>query len=179
MSRITLITSFKEKELEKINQQIKNVDYNMCKVPYGINDDLRSEIDNLPYHFTIFATDKDNEEQLLNIVNNIKVGKITLKINDIKIMKGRNNSFVLYFAIEENEDIKNLQRIIFLNILGENYNPDKFIFHLTLHIDKDEKLVNKLKEKIESNFKPFDIEFDKLVLYNYPGEMIKEINIGE
>jgi hypothetical protein len=30
----------------------------MCKVPYEINDELRYEIDNLPYHFTIFATDK-------------------------------------------------------------------------------------------------------------------------
>ena len=50
---------------------------------------------------------------------------------------------------------------------------------MTLHIDKDKELINKLKEKIELNFKPFDIEFDKLVLYNYPGDIIKEININE
>lgn len=55
MSRIILITKFKEKEL---NNQLKNIHYHMCKVLYGINDELRNEIDNLPYHFTIFATDK-------------------------------------------------------------------------------------------------------------------------
>ena len=42
MSRITLITKFKEKEL---NNQLKNIHYHMCKVPYGINDELRNEID--------------------------------------------------------------------------------------------------------------------------------------
>ena len=76
MSRITLITNFKEKELEKINRQIMNIDYHMCKVPYGINDELRYELDNLPYHFTIFATDKQNERKLLNIASNIKMNKI-------------------------------------------------------------------------------------------------------
>ncbi len=177
MSRITLITNFKEKELDKINYQIKNIDYHMCKVPYGINDELRNEIDNLPYHFTIFATDKKNERKLLNIASNIKIHKIVLKINDIRIMKGRNNSFVLYFAIEENEDIKDLQRKFFLQIPEEHYNPDNFTFHMTLHIDKDQKLINKLKEEIGLNFKPFELEFDELVLYNYPGNMIKEISI--
>lgn len=178
MSRITLITNFKEKELDKINNQLKNIDYHMCKVPYGINDELRNEIDNLPYHFTIFATDKQNESKLLNIASGIKMNKIKLKINDIRIMSGRNNSYVLYFSIEENEDIKELQRKFFLQIPGEHYDPDKFTFHMTLHIDKDEKIVNKLKQQIEVNFNPFELEFDELVLYNYPGDMIKEININ-
>lgn len=179
MSRITLITNFKEKELDKINHQIMNIDNHMCKVPYGINDELRYEIDNLPYHFTIFATDKQNETKLLNIASNIKMNKITLKINDVRIMNGKNNSFVLYFSIEENKDIKELQRMFFLQIPGEHYDPDKFTFHMTLHIDKDEKLVNKLKRKIELNFNPFELELDELALYDYPGEIIKEISIKE
>lgn len=37
---------------------------------------LRNEIDNLPYHFTIFATDKQNESKLLNIASDIKMNKI-------------------------------------------------------------------------------------------------------
>lgn len=110
MSRITLITKFKEKEL---NNQLKNIHYHMCKVPYGINDELRNETDNLPYHFTIFATDKQNEGKLLNIASDIKMNKIKLKINDIRIMNERNNSFVLYFSIEENKDIKELQKKFF------------------------------------------------------------------
>ena len=50
---------------------------------------------------------------------------------------------------------------------------------MTLHIDKDKKLVNKIKEDIELNFKSFDLEFDELVLYDCPGDMIKEISIKE
>lgn len=109
MSRITLITKFKENELNKINNQLKNINHHMCKVPYGINDELRNEIDNLPYHFTIFATDKQNESKLLNIASDIKM--------------------------------------------------------------------NKIKEEIELSFKPFRLVFDELVLYDYPGDMIKEISI--
>ena len=178
MSRITLITKFERNQLKKVYEYIEDIDFKMCKVPYGINDELRYEIDNLPYHFTIFATDKRNERKILNIANNIKMNKITLKINDVRI-KGKNNSFVLYFAIEENKDIKELQGKFFSQIPGEHYNPDKFNFHMTLHIDKDEKLVNKLKKEIELNFKQFELEFDELVLYDYPGDMIKEISIKE
>lgn len=74
---------------------------------------------------------------------------------------------------------KKLIKKFFLQIPGENYDPDKFTFHMTLHIDKDKKLVNKIKEDIELNFKSFDLEFDELVLYDYPGDMIKEISIKE
>lgn len=71
------------------------------------------------YHiiFTIFATDKQNESKLLNIASDIKMNKIKLKINDIRIMNGRNNSFVLYFSIEENKDIKELQKNFFYKFL--------------------------------------------------------------
>lgn len=59
MSRITLITKFKEKEL---NNQLKNIHYHMCKVPYGINDELRNETDNL--HIIL---------QYLLLINKMKV----------------------------------------------------------------------------------------------------------
>lgn len=63
-------------------------------------------------HITLqyLLTDKQNESKLLNIASDIKMNKIKLKINDIRIMNGRNNSFVLYFSIEENKDIKELQK---------------------------------------------------------------------
>ena len=177
MSRITLITYFDKKELNKINEYLKNIDFKMCKVPYGINDDKRYNIDNLPYHFTVFATDKENETELLNIANNINIDNIVLKVNDIKVMDAKYDSFVLYFGIEENDELKNLQRIFYDKILEEKYNPDFFTFHLTLHIDKDKQLIYNLYNKIKQNFKPFYLEFNKLALFDYPGDMIKEINI--
>ena len=103
MSRITLITYFDEKQLDIISKFLENINLKMCKVPYGINDNKRYEIDNLPYHFTIFATDKINQNKLLEIAKNTKMEKIKLKI------------------------------------------------------------------------KPFSIEFNKLALYDYPGEIIETI----
>ena len=52
MSRITLITFSEQKEL---NNLLKNINIEMCKVPYGIDDKNRFKIDNLPFHFTIFS----------------------------------------------------------------------------------------------------------------------------
>lgn len=60
MSRITLISAFKENELYKIKKCLENVNFKTCKVPFGIDDNQRYELDNLPYHITIFATDKEN-----------------------------------------------------------------------------------------------------------------------
>ena len=40
----------------------------------------------------------------------LSIGKIQVKVNDIKIMKARYHSYCLYLAIEENQPIKELQR---------------------------------------------------------------------
>lgn len=177
MSRITLITYFNKKELNKIYKHIKNINFKFCKVPYGIDDQKRYEIDNLPFHFTIFATNKENQLKLLNILDTIKIRKIKLKVNEIKIMCGNKNSYVLYFGIEENIEIKNLQKMFYDSIQEEKYNPDNFRFHLTIHIDNNKELIYQLCEKIKQNFEPFYLEIDKLALYDYPGEMIKIISI--
>lgn len=177
MSRITLITYFDKIELTKITNLIENIDFDMCKVPYGLDDSKRYEIDNLPYHFTIFATDKENEKKILSISKDLKIGKIKLKINSVKIMSTKNNSYILYLGIEQSNDIKKLQKIFYKEIPEEKYNPDKFNFHMTLHIDKNKEVIDELYNILNDNFKPFYIEFDKLTLFNYPGEMIKIIKL--
>lgn len=177
MSRITLITYFDKIELTKVTNLIENIDFDMCKVPYGLDDNKRYDIDNLPYHFTIFATDKENEKKILNISKDLKIGKIKLKINSVKIMKTKNNSYILYLGIQQSNDIKKLQKVFYKEIPEEKYNPDKFNFHMTLHIDKNKEVIDELYNILKDNFKPFYIEFDKLTLFNYPGEMIKIIKL--
>lgn len=102
--------------------------------------------------------------------------KIKLEIEEAKIMEARNNSFCLYFPIKENINIKKLQEIFYNKLPNENYNPKNFTFHLTLHIDKDYEKVLQMKKIINKNFRPFLLEFNKLVLFNYPGDRIKEFN---
>lgn len=176
--RITLITFIDQIETNKIEKLMRNINENTCKVPYGINDEKREKIDNLPYHFTIFATNKENQKKLLEILESINIDKIQLKINDIKIMNGRDNSYCLYLSIEENNNIKELQRIFYKEFRKEEYNPDKFNFHMTLHIDKDYYKILNLQKVLKENFKPFYLKFNTLALYDYPGEMIKLIQLN-
>ena len=129
--------------------------------------------------FTIFATNKENQNEIIRIAQKIAIDRIKVKVNGVKIMKGRHDSFVLYLSIEDDEKIQNLQRMFFDNFSTENYNPEKFTFHLTLHIDKDYDKILKLQNMINSKFNPFYLEFDKLALYDYPGEMIEEINFAD
>lgn len=135
--RITLISFIEKNDIRKIEQLMSNINENTCKVPYGINDEKRYEIDNLPYHFTIFATNKENQNKVLEIAESINIDKIQLKVNDIKIMNAKYDSYCLYLSIEENQQIKELQRTFYKEFPKEKYNPDKFVFHMTLHIDKD------------------------------------------
>lgn len=177
--RITMISFMNKTELEKIEKLINNTHIKTCKVPYGINDENRYNIDNLPYHFTIFATNKENEERVIKFAQKIKMDKIKVRVNDVKITEGRYNSSILYLSIEDNEKIKELQKKFYDKFPNEKYNPEKFTFHLTLHIDKDYDKILQLQNMINNKFKPFYLEFDKLALYDYPGDIIKEISIGD
>lgn len=168
-----------QNEINKIENLMNVVKENTCKVPYGINDTKRYEIDNLPYHFTIFATKKENQDKILEIAEKINFDKIQLKVNDIKIMDARDNSYCLYLSIEENQQIKELQRIFYNEFPKEPYNPDNFIFHITLHIDKDYSKILELKNILKQNFKPFFLSFNMMALFNYPGDMIKIINLNK
>lgn len=175
--RITLISFIEQTEMNKIENLMSTISEETCKVPYGINDENRYEIDNLPYHFTIFATNKENQDKILEIAESITVDKIKLKVNDIKIMNALYNSYCLYLSIEESSKIKELQRIFYNEFPKEKYNPDEFIFHMTLHIDKDYNRILKMQNILKQNFKPLFLEFDTLALFDYPGEMIKEIGM--
>lgn len=177
--RITLISFIGMNEINKVDKLMSNINENTCKVPYGINDEKRYEIDNLPYHFTIFATNKENQDKVLEIAESINIDKIQLKVNDIKIMKAKYDSYCLYLPIEENQQIKEIQRIFYKKFPKEKYNPDNFVFHMTLHIDKDYNKVLNLQRILKENFEPFFLEFNKLALFDYPGGLVKKININK
>lgn len=179
MGRITLISGLSPKELIKIDKLMTNINFKTCKVPYGVDDEHRYSIDNLPYHFTIFATDKKNQNEFIDLIKKVSIGKIKLKVNKVEIMNGKYDSYVLYLGIEENQKLKELQNFFYCKFPKEHYNPQNFTFHMTLHIDKDYKVIKNLQSKILENFSPFILEFNDLSLFDYPGEEIQKFSLND
>lgn len=172
--RITFVSIFDNNNLAKIEFYIKKLNEKLCKVPYGKGVDNREEVDTLPYHFTLSAWDISDEENVIDKLSKIDFFKLSLLINDVKIMSGKENSYVLYFSIEENEKLKLLQQRIYKFLPSEKYNPNTFNFHITIHIDKDYNKIISMKEKILESFIPFELEVDTFGLYEiYPAKLVR------
>ena len=74
-------------------------------------------------------------------------------------MNCKYESYCLYLSVEENQYIRDLQRIFYKELSEEYYNPDNFVFHMTLHIDKDYKKIVKMQQILKQSFKSFCLEF--------------------
>mgnify|MGYP000397860026 CR=1 FL=1 len=173
--RITFISVFNDISLEKIGNYTKKINDKLCKVPFGKNVDNREEADTLPYHFTLSAWDISCEEKIIDELSKIKYPKLKILINNIEIMNGKENSFVLCFSIEKSEELKLLQSKIYQMLPSEKYNPDNFNFHITIHIDKDYTKIITMKKKLLENFTPFELEVDTFGLYEiYPAKLVKQ-----
>lgn len=173
--RITFISVFNDISLEKIEHYTKKIKDKMCKVPFRKNVDNREEADTLPYHFTLSAWDISCEEKVIDELSKIEYPKLKILINDIEIMNGKENSYVLYFDIEKSEELKLLQSKIYQMLPSEKYNPENFNFHITIHIDKDYTKIIQMKKKILENFIPFELEVDTFGLYEiYPAKLVKQ-----
>ena len=165
---ITFISVFNDISLEKIEYYTKEINDKLCKVPFRKTVDNCEEADTLPYHFTLSAWNISYKEKVINELSKIEYPKLKILINDIRIMNGKENSYVLYFDIEKNEELKSLQSKIYQVLPSEKYNPENFNFHITIHIDKDYTKIISMKENLLENFIPFELEVDTFVgSWNY------------
>ena len=193
MKKITLITYFNENEQNKIKDIMSNIKQKTCKVPYFLDDDVkRYSADIMPYHFTIFGTDKENQEKVLDVLKKNKINKIKVKIDKLKLIQSvKSGAFILYFGVEKNQDLIELQRLFFKEIPEERgyvggsfytgdsekeYDSSNYVFHMTLHVTKDEKKAKEIYSIINENFTPFYMEFNRVALYDdRGGDLIKII----
>lgn len=177
--RITLISILDSENLEKIECYINKINEKLCKIPFGKNVDNRELADTLPYHFTISVWNIIDEDKVIKELSKINFPKLRLTIDNVKIMNGKENSYVLYFSIKENNELKLLQQKIYEVLPNEKYNPDNFTFHITIHIDKDYNKINLMKDKLLDSFTPFQIEVDTFGLYEIYPAKLKNKFIGE
>lgn len=145
----------------------------MCKLKYDENN--REEKDKLPFHSTICVWKNKNPIEIKDILKKLEFRKFELKIIGTKIKKSTQNSYNLYFEFEKNKEFTKIQRFIYENenIRIEKYNPETFIPHITIHIDKNYERILQLQENIMKNFNPFYIKTIKISLYEiYPPKKI-------
>lgn len=173
--RVTFICEFDKIDLQKIEYHTKQLYQDLCKVPFGKNVDNRIEVDTLPYHFTLSAWNIVDEEKVKTELSKIEFSKLKICVDNVEIMNGKENSYVLYFNIQENDELKKLQQKIYKVLPSEKYNPENFNFHITIHIDKDYNKIISMKEKILKDFTPFELEVDTFSLYEiYPAELVQQ-----
>lgn len=172
--RITCIATFNKNNLSKIEKYTKLLSQELCKVPFGKNVDNRKDIDTLPYHFTLSAWDIKYEEKIIKELSQINYPELKVIINDVQIMNGKENSYVLYFNITKNETLELLQRNIYQRLPNKKYKPETFNFHITIHIDQNYNNIKEMQKKLLQQFHPFELEIESYNLYEiYPAKIVK------
>lgn len=173
--RITIISLFNFKNLNKINNVLSYINIPLCKVPFGKDIFNRKDVDTLPWHFTLSAGDIEDEKMVKEALKNIKFNEFVISIDKLDILPGKENSYVLVFNVVPNKELTSLHKKIYEILPTNKYNPDNFKFHITIHISKDYKKIMNLKEEIERNFKPFKLVVDKIGLFRiYPASLVAE-----
>lgn len=170
---LTLITHFSEEGYRTISNILKPLQHEcICRVPYGrVEDSQRHDVDNLPYHFTVTSS-KEPLNKVMSQMNDFEFKPFTVTIEGLDIMRGRNDSLVLYFKIRPSKEMANLQLRLYELWRNQNYLPQNDIIHMTLCISKDHDKIFRLKKAIESTFQPFELEITNLGLYEiWPGQL--------
>lgn len=172
--KITLVSLFNQDNLNKISNITNQIQEVFCKVPFGKNVDDRFKADTLPYHFTLSAWDINKENFIINELSGISFNKFKIIVDSIGIMNGKENSYVLYFNIMINKELKLLQEKIYNISPSEKYKPDNFQFHITITIDKDYDKIIKIKNELEKIFTSFELEVNTFGLFEiYPAKLVK------
>lgn len=100
-SRITLVSILESKNILKIETLLHKINNSLCKVPFGKKVEDRFVADTLPYHFTIYSWSIEREKEIIFFLKSIEFPKLELTVNKVDIMRGNENSYVLYLGIEK------------------------------------------------------------------------------
>lgn len=175
--RITFVSLFNDISMKKVTKHIETINRKLCKIPYGKNVDDRIKNDTLPYHFTLFALSIDKEAEFLQFLENFHFKKFKILVDSLEIRTGAENSYVLLFPIQTNQELVELQEQIFKVFPSKVYIPNQFNFHITIDVSKDIDKITELKDRIEKEFVPFELEIDEFGLFEiHPAKLIKRVD---
>ena len=174
--RITFICTFNDADLEKIMNYVNKLDNDICKVPFGKNVLDRYSADTLPYHFTLIYWRIEDEKQVIDALSKIKLPELKVVVNGIGMMRTSDDSYELFFNIEQNEELKLVQQELYDLLPSDIYKIGRRSFHISIHADKDYDKVVKMREILMEDFSPFELNVKFYKLYRiYPAELVFEI----
>lgn len=170
----TLITHFDDRGYRAINAALECVsNEKLCRVPYGrVNENERFLVDTLPFHFTI-SSSNETQNHIFDKMRDFSFDSFCVMIDGLGIMKGRNNSYVLFFTMSMSLMMDELRRKVHKRIGNDSYLPYNHINHITICITTDFEEVIRVKKEIESGFSPFPLTIISIGLYRiWPGKLI-------
>ena len=172
MKRITCITLFNENSIDNIKNVVNCTSEKLCKVPYSeIN---REKVDLLPYHITLQSWNENEKKEAIKVFDSIIIDKIKLIVKGISIKKGKDEAYNLYLQINENKKLESIYKQLYKITQNQKYNPETYMPHITIHTDRDYDKILYIKRKLERDFREFEIEFEKIGLFEiYPIIKIK------
>ena len=170
----TLITHFDDRGYRAIYAALECVsNEKLCRVPYGrVNENERFLVDTLPFHFTL-SSSNEMQNHIFDRMRDFTFDSFCVMIDGLGIMRGRNNSFVLFFTMLANQDMNELRRRVHKRIGNDSYLPHNHINHITICITTDYAEIIRVKNKIEEHFSPFLLTITSIGLYSiWPGKLI-------
>jgi 2'-5' RNA ligase len=172
----TIVTHFDAKGYNKLYTLLSLLsDERISRVPYGrVEDKRRYQVDTLPYHITI-SSSKGPLDSLMSAMEEFQFSSFIISIVGLDVMRGKNNSQVLYFEVGPSKEMEKLQLEMYRITGNDKYIPGKAIPHITLCISKDYRKIDRIKNLVLSDFAPFTLQVMSVGLYEvWPGKLISE-----
>lgn len=177
----TIITHFDAKSYQKIHSFLSVLtNEKISHIPYGrVEDKKRYILDTLPYHITVTSS-KEPLPILMSKLDGFNYTPFDITITGIGIMHGRERSQILYFKIAPSSTMDLLQAKLYPLIENDKYLPRTNTLHMTLCISKDRKKIERIRNIIENDFKPFKLTVRSLGLYEiWPGKLMAEYHFEQ
>jgi len=124
------------------------------------------------YVRAIYLKNKDNirDKSIFERENSVVS---SINIDDLEFVVSESNDIVLYISYNGNQDIKNMERKLYRDIVRNDY-VDKVLYLNVSELKEDNKYISKLKEKMP-NIKG-DISDAPIMVYIKDGEAIEAVN---
>ena len=159
----TLVFTFDEKSLCRLNDLLSLADLPLNKIPFGRDCDREVANKILPYHITAAHWAKNKDSFLLDKAKNFMLDKpFSVTVTGIKCMSAEENSTLLYFSLLRNAELNTAMHKV-NNTFGECAASYP---HITITAEKDLKKADAIYEKLKCIDYPFELTVSQIELYH-------------